>query len=250
MSAPEMEQNGLDIDHWDAPIYRVLPLRRFKELIANKKVVLVRPSLWGDPFENFFLKCPVRIPPTGQLGSMRLIADKWYALCWTRISDSDAMWRIYSPKKGGVRISTTIRKLFSAIYRPDDKLATLKYFIGTVQYKSRRQIEDFLRSTTFMDLAFGGQGHNFARTLCTKRLEFCHEQEVRLLFHDATQKKRSDKLRLPFDYSTVLDDVALDPRLDGPGFDACKNELIALGCSLPIIQSELYKIDKIVIDVQ
>src|SRR5271155_4059703 len=111
MSTPDMEKNGLDIDNWDAAIYRVLPLKRFKELIVKKRLVLVRPLLWDDPFENFFLNCPVRIPPTGELGSMKQISEKWYGICWTKNSDSDAMWRIYSHMKDGVRVSTTIRKL-------------------------------------------------------------------------------------------------------------------------------------------
>jgi hypothetical protein len=115
MSAGEMQENGLDIDDWDVPIYRVLPIKRFREIIRKNKLVLVRPSLWDDPFENFFLKWPVRLP-TGELGSMRQISDKWYGICWTKNRDSDAMWRIYSPKKDGVGVSTTIRRLFSAIY--------------------------------------------------------------------------------------------------------------------------------------
>ena len=101
-----MRQNGLDIDNWDAAIYRVLPIKRFKEMIRKKTLVLVRPSLWDDPFENFFLKCKVKLR-TGELASMKPIRDKWYGICWMRTPDSDAMWRIYSRKKDGVRISTT-----------------------------------------------------------------------------------------------------------------------------------------------
>lgn len=249
MIAPEMQENGLDIDAWEAPIYRVLRLKRFKEMITKKKLVLVRPALWDDPFENFFLKSRVRLP-TGESGSMKPIHDKWYGICWTKNRDSDAMWRIYSPKKDGVRVSTTIGRLFSAIYKPDDKFARLKYFIGTVQYKERGEIEAFVRNTPFMGLALGGQPHEFARTLCVKRCEFSHEREVRLLLQDVKQQKRSDKLRLPFDYTTVLSEVTLDPRLDGPKFQAIKDELVSLGCTLPITQSELYHIDEMTIELE
>jgi hypothetical protein len=247
MSADEILQNGLDIDDWDAPIYRVLPIKYFKVMIEKKKLVLVRPALWQDPFDNFFLKSKVKLQ-NGQVGSLQEICDKWYGICWTKNRDSDAMWRIYSPKKDGVRVSTTIRKLFSEIYKPADKFATLKYFIGSVQYKKRSEIEDFLRNTSFMDLAFGGQADRFARTLCMKRCEFLHESEVRLLFQDVKPKRRTrDKLRLSFDYAAVLNEATLDPRLEEPQFEAIKSDLIRFGCTLPITQSDLYKIDEMTI---
>ena len=55
-----MESNCL-VEDPDAPIYRVFPLRWFKDIVLNKRIGLVRPSSWGDPFENFVLKCKVRI---------------------------------------------------------------------------------------------------------------------------------------------------------------------------------------------
>ena len=35
-------------------IYRIFSLSRFEEMIQNQELVLVRPSMWDDPFENFF----------------------------------------------------------------------------------------------------------------------------------------------------------------------------------------------------
>jgi hypothetical protein len=246
----EIEENGLDIDDWEASIYRVLPIKYFRRMITKKELVLVRPTLWRDPFENFFLKCTVTLP-TGELGSMKQIHDKWFGICWTKNPNSDAMWRIYSPKEDGVRISTTVRKLFSAIYNLNDRFRTLKYFIGTVRYRERTEIEDFLERTSFMDLAFGGRAHGFARTLCIKRVEFNHEREIRLLFQDVSKRPRiRDRLRLRFNYATVLDQVTLDPRLDPSDFEARKRELIGLGCTLPIDQSDLYKIETKTIKIE
>lgn len=39
----------------------------------------------------------------------------FYGQCWTLKSTSDAMWRIYSPKKDAVRVRTTIRKLAESL---------------------------------------------------------------------------------------------------------------------------------------
>jgi hypothetical protein len=124
MAAQVLKTNGLDIKDWDATIYRVMPISRFKEIVASGKMGLTRPALWDDPFENFYLKCKVRISKT-EVASLTSISSRWYGQCWTKKRDSDAMWRIYSPNKDGLRISTTIRRLFSAIYDDEEKFATL-----------------------------------------------------------------------------------------------------------------------------
>lgn len=241
-----MQSNGLNIDDWDDPIFRVFSLHWFKDMITQRSNGLVRTSKWDDPFENFFLRCNVRTE-NGELASLQPIHDGWYGQCWTMDRDSDAMWRIYSHDKGGIRVSTTIRRLFSAVCDTKDEFAKLKFFIGAVEYKGRQQIERFIRDTSFWDLAHGGLADKFARTLCIKRLEFSHEKEVRLLIQDVDHK-HGDVLNVPFNYE-VLDDAVCDPRLEPAEFERVKNELGGLGCTLPITQSDLYKIDAMTISL-
>ena len=45
-----------DTDNLDKKIYRIFSIERFKQLICSQELVLVNPSKWDDPFENFFLK--------------------------------------------------------------------------------------------------------------------------------------------------------------------------------------------------
>jgi hypothetical protein len=238
----KIEVNGLDILDWDKKIYRIFTIERFKEVITSKKLALVHPSKWDDPFENFFLKANA-IDENGDLISLEDVSKDWYGQCWTKYKDSDAMWRIYSPNKDGVRVSTTIRKLFNAVYDRSDKDARRKYFIGEVQYKEREEIEDFLNNTSFIDISFGGKSDNFARILCIKRLEFQHENEVRILINDNNSIGSDRVLLLDFDYASVFEDVALDPRFESTSFDSAKKLLTDAGCRLPISQSQLYKID-------
>jgi hypothetical protein len=108
--------NLLDIVDPDAAIYRIFPKRRFLELIRSRKNALVSPRLWDDPFENFFLRSEV-VGPEGERISIEGIAKDWYGQCWTLNEDTDAMWRIYSHDKGGIKIKTTIRKLFNGFLR-------------------------------------------------------------------------------------------------------------------------------------
>jgi hypothetical protein len=239
---PKMEENGIDIVDWDAQIYRVYSIKWFTDLITTNKNGLVNPSKWEDPFENFFLQNQC-VASDGTIVSLESLSNSWYGQCWTRNSDSDAMWRIYSSNKEGVRVSTTIRKLFSSLYDHNDKFSNLKYMIGSVEYLERTKIEQFLSNTTFTELAMGGQPHKFAKTLCIKRSEFSHENEVRLLFQDVENNVgKNGVASFPFNHDMILDDVALDPRLSPADFQNVKSRLVKLGCKLPIIQSDLYQI--------
>lgn len=239
--SPTMEDNVIGIDDLDTPIYRIFSLDRFSKIVTSRKNGLVHPSKWDDPFENFFLKNDAEMSG-GTLVSLHQISESWYGQCWTKNRESDAMWRIYSAEKTGVRLETTVRKLFSGFYDSNDKFASLKYLIGSVEYKLREEIEHFLSGTTFMDLSFGGQSHKFAKTLLIKRPEFSHENEVRLLFQDTDGSQGSNGVAVfQFDWDTILSEVALDPRLTESEFQTEKQKLVSLGCTVPITQSELYK---------
>lgn len=238
---PTMEENAIGLEDLDVPLYRIFSLDRFSKMIASRENGLVHPSKWDDPFENFFLQGRAEMPD-GTPVSLSELSASWYGQCWTRNMDSDAMWRIYSHDKTGVRVATTVRALFSGFYDSTDKFASLKYLIGSVEYKQRDEIEHFLATTTFTDLALGGQPHRFAKTLLIKRPEFSHENEVRLLFHDAEGNRGQNGVAVfPFHWDTILTEIALDPRLTEPEFQAEKQKLIALGCTVPVTQSELYK---------
>jgi len=242
-----LEDNGLNIENWDTPIYRVYSRKWFEDLL-NKKNGLVHPSLWDDPLENFFLQCEVRDESDNSLGSLHEISKNWYGQCWTKNRDSDAIWRIYNEQKNGVLVVTTIKKLFENFYDRSDPSAYLKYFIGEVQYQERIEIETFLAKTSFTDLALGGQSKPFAHTLCIKRKAFNHENEVRLLFHDTDETKGINNVAsFHFDLNAILSEVVLDPRLLPHEYEAAEQEIRNLGCTLKISQSDLYKINPVII---
>ena len=233
--------NVLDINDLDQEIYRIFSIEQFKRLMCSKELILVNPSEWDDPFENFFLKASV-VNPNGERFSLEELEKSWYGQCWTCKKESDALWRIYSPKKDGVRVSTTVRKLFSCFWNQEDHFVRLKYFIGKVSYRSRDDIESFMKRISFSDVAMGGQNYNFAKLLCIKRSEFSHEDEVRVLICDVKRNvEKNGCYRQPFDYTKVFDCICLDPRLGEDNYKKLKGEFIGMGCPIPITQSELYK---------
>jgi len=238
---PTMENNVINLEDLDTPIYRIFSLERFSNIIVSRENGLVHPSKWDDPFENFLLKNQAKMTD-GTNVSLSQLSASWYGQCWTRNFDSDAMWRIYSHCKDGVRVKTTVRALFSNFYDSADKFASLKYLIGSVEYKQREEIERFLAATTFTDIALGGQPHKFAKSLLIKRSEFSHENEIRLLFHDLKGNHGKNGVAVfPFNWDIILSEVALDPRLTESEFQIEKKKLVALGCTIPITQSKLYK---------
>ena len=204
--------NDLDLD---TKIYRIFTLDRFKELITSNELVLVNPEMWDDPFENFFLKANA-IDGQGNTVDFSNLRKMWYGQCWTINEDTDAMWRIYSPNKNGIRISTTVRKLFDAIYNENDKYASLKYFIGKVKYETKERLNDFMNKQSFWGIAIGGQNDGFAKLLCIKREAFEHENEVRILVNENDEeknKKLNGLYRIEIDKNILIDDICLDPRL-------------------------------------
>ena len=238
-----MEYNVLDIDDLDQKIYRIFSIKRFIQLMRSKELVLVNPSKWDDPFENFFLQANA-IDSNGQIVSLEELANSWYGQCWTYNKESDALWRIYSHQKDGIRVSTTIRKLFSSFWNEEDVFSGLKYFIGKVSYHPRCKIESFMRNISFEDIAIGGQNNGFAELLCIKRPEFSHEKEVRVLINDIGDNKigKNGCYRQPFDYTKVFNDICLDPRLDKNCYIKIRDKFRSMGCPIPITQSELYKV--------
>ncbi|EMD5184801.1 DUF2971 domain-containing protein [Klebsiella michiganensis] len=239
----KLNKNIINISDVDAPVYRIFSFERFLEVIAAKQLVLVRPSMWDDPYENFFLKTEV-VSDTGEIASLENLSDSWYGQCWTENEDTDAMWRIYSPEKRGVRVKTTIRKLFSTLNNKSDEYCSLKYFIGKVSYKDKEEIKEFITSTSFTAFISGGQNTQFAELLCTKRTAFSHENEVRLIVDDIGDKNGSgDLYKINITPDDLFEEICLDPRLSSTDFVNLRAKIQVMGVSTNIIQSDLYKLD-------
>lgn len=110
----------------DSFIYRIVSLRRLFDLFAGEANVLVKPSKWQDPFENFILR-----------------ADRIYAQCWTLQKASDAMWRIYSPNAKAVRIRSTVRRLLESLNADRASTAYTEAFIGRVRYLNNQKLMSY-----------------------------------------------------------------------------------------------------------
>lgn len=204
----------LDISEADQrlPVYRIISLDRLYEMFENKTNTLVMPHRWDDPFENSILGLKAQLPS----GAVVEFGQRYifYGQSWTRIYNTDAMWRIYSSDKNSVCIKTRIHKLVDplAIY------ALGLVFIGKVRYFTAdglfRWAKKVFLDTEEPDIRL------LARTLLVKRKAFSHEQEVRLLYVDPGASNRNLNRQVPIDFfqykidpHAMIEKMFLDPRL-------------------------------------
>jgi len=205
-------------------IYRYMPLGQFIDLIEKKRLPLVKTiSGWEDPCEGILFEAILdafcsyfaenkSVEP--QLTKQE--TKKWtnfikqfvYGSSWTSLPESDAMWRIYSPNKQGVKIQSTIGKLKKTIKNltlPTD-WEEVHYLIGRVTYNgfdsTDFNVEKFLSA--------------YPHVFMYKRRPFKHEEEIRAILY----RKVSIGQTYPQDFNVIyapihdnfIESVSIDPR--------------------------------------
>lgn len=149
-------------------IYRFMSFESFVDTILKKQLTFVHPSLWEDPYELYHLNEHILKNLKNSSGVKEqvlsllqyLITKKLYCQAWTSLSESDALWRVYSHNKTSVRIAVEESKI--------DLLDDVKKI--KVEYT-----DDFNEMYLNDD--------NIYELLKLKRKAFAHEQEIRLVKH-------------------------------------------------------------------
>ena len=239
----------------DRPVYRVFDFTRLEEIFKEKKLTLVKPKLWDDPFENFILNS-TGILPDGrefQIG----FRDKFYGQCWSLTKESDAMWRIYSPKKNGVKVKTTIRKLFTPLFRVGGEYKkttgvtyNLMSFVGKVKYEGTKSLTSMLEDEKRMSgKIFDQTGWGQASSFFFKRVAFKHEKEIRLIYY-SQGNNTENTFKFDINPEEIFDEIVFDPRMNEVDFKVQKNKITEWGYNKVVIQSGLYKIKKFTISLR
>lgn len=109
-----MEPLRLDITDEDVTdstrIYRYFSFEAFVNLIEMDKLTFAKVTTWEDPWENILSNYELHIGE--KVSASFYSADQhFFGQCWTLKQESDAMWRIYSPNKCGVKVASTVGKL-------------------------------------------------------------------------------------------------------------------------------------------
>lgn len=142
-------------------LYRYISFEIFVGMIQSKSLTFVLPELWDDPKECASLEYYIEQADNFCEKSLLLsLYYKTFCQCWTKLAESDAMWRIYSYNNRAIRISIK-RQNLSLL--DDIKTVDIEY-------------TDNLCSTL-------PKGDEYLKTLFKKRRAFEHEKEVRLVKH-------------------------------------------------------------------
>jgi hypothetical protein len=175
--------------------YRIISLETFISLLLDKKERYVRPCSWEDTFEGYLFSkiydrnarvevvkslyddiCPRNYRATIN-NMLKLEHAKWfvYGQCWSRLEDSDALWRIYSYNKRSIQIQTTENNLQYVL----KGTCNTKYLIGDIKYDVDENI-----NLLYQQVSLLGDNKNTYEPYLHKRKAFEHEYETRVLIDD------------------------------------------------------------------
>ena len=222
----------------DKPVYRIMPIHRVLQALEEKQLVLVKPKKWDDPFENALLASAFE---TEEGETLTFSAkDSVYGQCWTLHRETDAMWRIYSANKDGIRIASTPRKLLAALEKSCPAHPQIRCFIGRVTYLSKDKL---LRKLGGINL-LRTDGSGIAESLLYKRNEFAHEREMRLIYSGEDGKCNSDIYPFAIEPNEAFDRLTFDPRMDAELRNAYLLAFEEKGYEGKVTTSTLYKSPK------
>ena len=223
---------NLEDSDFEKPIYRIIPIDRLIDMFRNKELILPQVKIWEDVYENFFLKSKFR-EADGKTFTIDDDFEEYYGQCWSFAKDSDALWRIYSPNKQGVQIKTTVNKLLdmfmtSSLVTADGGYGlSLDTKIGKVKYLNQTEMIKWIEEDG-LDM-FDIQPH-ISKSLFVKRLEFKHEEELRIIYFadsklDNRVKSKTKLAVFEINPHDFIEGVSFDPRVDQSFIDAYKHYL-------------------------
>ncbi|MBI5636764.1 MAG: hypothetical protein HZA03_02210 [Nitrospinae bacterium] len=193
---------------------------QFLFMVEHQLLYFTRISLWDDPFEGndvVNLKKALRqeekriISQGGQIisspvGYMSKIKNDRFASSWSLLGESDAMWRIYSRDRLGVKIQTTASKLD----------AHTQYDINIKMSDKDINERPMIHQEGSLGKIVYGKEHVLSRnsditSFLHKRKPFEHEQEVRSIVR--LMDSKSPYLYEPINpVEEFVEKVVIDPR--------------------------------------
>ncbi|SEQ36525.1 DUF2971 domain-containing protein [Nitrosomonas ureae] len=167
-------------------IYRFISFESFVDIVLKKHLTFVTFDMWQDPYEGFVIKAMKTeqgkldilqwlsknhtsngLPSDVQLHLLDTYSKTMHLQSWTYLSESDALWRIYSHHEKAIRIKTDTKKI--------EKLNNIAFF--RVDYQDMNLNRE-LKSIFTKD----GKMH-LHKAFAWKRDVFEHEKEIRLFTH-------------------------------------------------------------------
>lgn len=186
-------------------IYKYMTFEQFIDLIELKRLYLTQITAWEDTHEGYMIKEFYE----KESGINKHLLEKFinplveksrkasYAQSWTHSDiESDALWRIYSQQKTGVRIKVRIDDIKNQI---NEKLNSNKEMYGNllkgpVEYGVDMDYEKYRIENDKVNFLF------------IKRMAFKHEEEYRF----STNIKKEEIFQRTSKYETITIDEVVE----------------------------------------
>lgn len=258
----QFKSNIIGLDE-NQTIYRIYKYEHLIDLLVRKRNTLVKPEKWNDPFENLLYKTPY---PTKKGALLPLPGkERHFGQCWTLKEESYAMWQIYSPCKTGIKVKTTVSKIFNPINefcerRKQAQKSKIKEFFGTpeqfqviigkVEYLKEKELLFRLQDRVqYKDTVFDDSGLKLLKSFLVKRIPFDYEEEVRIIYHHFQEPSEKDStFSYNIDPNEVIEEIILDPRADDSFVELASQQISNFGYKNEIRKSTLYDKPDLVFD--
>jgi hypothetical protein len=218
----------------DTKLYRFISFRQFMSFVELKQTSLSRIKNWPDTWEVPSAHLPMQTDDGPIRFSLWNMHESMFGQCWSLHSESDAMWRIYSPLNEGVMIQTSVPKfsllrgvkyaaLGPVIYYDD-----LKVVLDEIDHPQQR-----------------GMYERFTGAFL-KRRAFEHEKEVRLVTMDdphclaKTPPEGAARCNVDLDPLEFIEGIAIDPRADDHYVTVLQKYCERSGFLIKPVKSTLY----------
>ncbi len=207
-------------------VYRIVDISVLMKMFKEKKNYLSCPKNWDDHWEKLDLKMK---DPTKQAKFYRC-RDKIFSQCWSIENYSWAMWKMNSKNGYGVRIKTSLGKIYNSLPRSIRSNYPIDDLIKGVTYLKEKEIKKIIRSV-FNQKTFSQE--SVIELYFKKRRAFEFEKEVRLIvpFERASTgfevKKIKEKkfIAHAFDPTTNIESIYFDTDVPLSVFEIFKTVL-------------------------
>lgn len=157
-------------------LYRYFSFESFVDMIQKQCLTFVLPTLWDDTQELLAYKDRInRLDNVFEIALFYASLNLIYAQCWSKLGESDAMWRIYNYSNMSIRIKVK-RSSFELLQNIE-----LRDVIYTNNYEA--EIKKTFENKDILQL------------IAIKRKAFAHEKEVRVIdFYRFTNEDAENKV--------------------------------------------------------
>ena len=242
-------------------VWRYMNLKKFESILRHKALFFCRADRFADPFEGSIPKREAEyrleerrkisyyfgneFTPSKAKKSIESISNlhirfkKQHVInCWhTNNNENDSMWRLYLDSNEGIAIKTTVGNLISSFLATKESLN-----ISSVRYLN------YETDIWYDAKIYPVQSYNMFVPLVHKRIEFKHEEEVRLIHSIKTDlnldefwnsQPHSCGINIAVNVNTLIDEIYTPPTCDDKQLEKVQKILNKYNFDFRILKSGL-----------